>query len=64
MICQTCHCILDNKNIAVAALDFGAADDDDMKYYCSAKCLIEWIMGFAVLRFGVEEAKEMLLNSE
>ena len=58
MKCSTCHCELNEKNEPVAALDFGLDFDDDLRYYCSAECLVKWILGFAEVRFGKKEVEK------
>lgn len=61
MRCRTCSCELNKKNPPVAALDFGGEEDGDgMKYYCSSKCLVEWIMTFAIICYGEEQTKAIL----
>ena len=61
MRCRTCSCELNKKNPPAAALDFGGEEDGDgMKYYCSSKCLVEWIMTFAVICYGEEQTKAIL----
>ncbi len=61
MRCRTCKSELNEKNHPVAALDFGGDEDGDgMKYYCSSKCLVVWIMTFAIIRYGEKQAKAML----
>lgn len=60
MRCRTCSCRLDEKNPPAAALDFGAEDGDGMKYYCSSKCLVEWIMTFAIICYGDKQVMKIL----
>lgn len=51
MKCRTCHCELDKKNQPVATLDFALEEGEELMYYCSAECLVKWIMEFAIVHY-------------
>ena len=65
MKCKTCRKTFDKKNRPIIFLDLGF-DEIEGNNYCSDECFIEWVIGFAICRFGQDfvnkKVKESLAN--
>lgn len=62
MRCRTCSCELskEQERLPIAALYLCNEAAEGLQYYCSAECLVEWIMTFAINHYGEKRAMSML----
>ena len=62
--CSQCYCKFDDENICQARLDFGLEyDAPEFRCFCSAKCLMQWMLDFAMIRWSDEEFNKMLAKA-
>ncbi|OIO41732.1 hypothetical protein AUJ62_01840 [Candidatus Pacearchaeota archaeon CG1_02_32_21] len=68
MKCEYCRCELNNENQSenqsIAALDFGLDESRDFRYYCSAECLVTWVIGFSFCHFGDRKTNSLIKKSQ